>query len=131
MMNLIKRCGVKSLRKSKVWLAGLAGGVVFVFILAADGQTKNKIDHIIWAVPDLDKGTQLFEEMSGVKPAYGGAHPGRGTRNCVVSAGEGAYFEIIAPDPAQEPLNPKTEPTQAFASEIKKLATPAVRKGLV
>jgi len=35
-------------------------------------------------------------------PADGGPHPGGGTRNALVSFGEGAYLEIIAPDTQQE-----------------------------
>ena len=34
-------------------------------------------------------------------PADGGPHPGGGTCNALVSFGEGAYLEIIAPDPQQ------------------------------
>lgn len=115
-----------SIRKGIFLLIGLVGCLAFVFLMAKDNLADNKIDHIIWAVPDLDMGTKLFEELSGVKPAYGGAHPGRGTRNCVASAGVGTYFEIIAPDPAQEPLDPVNEPTQVFAIEIKKLEKPEV-----
>jgi hypothetical protein len=85
-----------------------------------------QIDHIIWAVPDLDAGAKLFEEMSGVTPTVGGVHPGRGTRNKLASAGDHMYFEIIAPDPAQMPFDPVSKPVQAFADTISKMAQPEV-----
>lgn len=89
-------------------------------------EPKTQIDHVIWAVPDLDTGAKLFEEMSGVTPIVGGVHPGRGTRNKLASAGEQTYFEIIAPDPAQMPLDPVNKPVQAFADTISKMAQPEV-----
>ncbi|MCP4712429.1 MAG: VOC family protein [Planctomycetes bacterium] len=101
--------------------------VLAVVVLMGMGcQTGNQIDHIIWAVPDLEVGAGMFEEMSGVRPAYGGVHPGRGTRNNLVSAGEGSYFEIIAPDPTQGPFDAEKEPVKAFASRIEKLEKPEV-----
>jgi hypothetical protein len=60
-----------------------------------------ELDHLLWASPDLDRGTRLFEELTGVVPARGGSHPGFGTRNSLVSLGSGSYFEIISPDPEQ------------------------------
>ena len=56
----------------------------------------------------------------------GGVHPGRGTRNSLVSAGEDKYLEIIAPDPEQMPFDPETDPVQAFAKVISTMPDPEV-----
>lgn len=49
-----------------------------------------------------------FARRTGVEPAPGGAHPGRGTRNYLVSLGGSGYLEIIGPDPDQpEPTLPR------------------------
>ena len=42
---------------------------------------------------------------TGVAPAEGGRHLGRGTRNALVGFGETSYLEIIGPDPDQ-PADP-------------------------
>ena len=89
-------------------------------------QPLIQIDHIIWAVPDLDAGAALFEQMSGVTPIVGGVHPGRGTRNKLASAGDRMYFEIIAPDPDQMPVDPLERPVQAFADVISQMPAPEV-----
>jgi Glyoxalase-like domain len=60
------------------------------------------LDHILWGAPDLDEGARFFERLSGIAPAPGGSHAGFGTRNRLLSLGEGLFFEIIAPDPAQK-----------------------------
>lgn len=67
-----------------------------------------RVDHLVYATPDLDRGISEIETMLGVKANPGGQHPGRGTRNALVSLGPSTYLEIFAPDPTQpSPKAPK------------------------
>lgn len=58
------------------------------------------LDHVVIATPDLQATLRTFREATGVEPTPGGVHPGRGTRNHLVSFGGLAYLEIIGLDPA-------------------------------
>jgi hypothetical protein len=58
---------------------------------------RSQFDHLVVAVRSLPEGIAEFEQLTGIKAAVGGKHPGRGTENALVSLGEGRYLEIIAP----------------------------------
>ena len=69
---------------------------------------KCTVDHIVYNCGDLEKGVDAVEKLTGVRATMGGKHTNRGTHNALLSLGEGAYLEIIAPDPSQPGIVPRS-----------------------
>jgi hypothetical protein len=69
------------------------------------GPPDPALDHLVYAVPDLAAAAAAFTAATGVAPAPGGRHLGRGTRNLLVGLGPARYLEIIGPDP-EHPAEP-------------------------
>jgi len=74
-------------------------------------------DHFLLYCDNLDEAINKIEELTGVRPAVGGKHVGRGTHNAIVSLAETnsdgrtkfppVYLELIAKDPEQTEFKDK------------------------
>ena len=59
------------------------------------------IDHIVLAVQDVQAAVGEIAEATGVRAELGGRFEGRGVYNHLLALQDGAYLEIIGPDPRQ------------------------------
>lgn len=59
---------------------------------------NRKLDHLVYAVPNLEKAMEDFENMTGITPIFGGYHTTQGTKNALVNLGNQAYLEMLAID---------------------------------
>ena len=67
-----------------------------------------RVDHLVYAAPDLKAAVDALEERLGVRAAAGGRHPSEGTRNFLMALGPAVYLEIVGPDTAAEaPSRPR------------------------
>jgi hypothetical protein len=125
------------------WFAMLLGVTIAGHVTPIEpGQLLATVDHLVYATPELQVGIQRIESMVGLRATPGGQHPGRGTRNALLSLGPGVYLEIIGPDPEQPtPAQPRPfgiddlkEPRlvtwAAKANQLEQLASEAGRGGI-
>ena len=61
----------------------------------------SQVDHLVYAVHDMEHALNDFERRLGVRATPGGQHPGRCTCNSLLALGPMSYLEIVAPDPGQ------------------------------
>ncbi len=67
-----------------------------------------RLDHITLLAPNLAAGRDHVQELLGVSPEEGGAHPTMGTHNLLLRLGDSLFLEVLAIDPdAPSPPRPR------------------------
>jgi len=123
---------------------------LLLVVLIATGRAQQpatssllmRLDHLVYATPDLNLGIETIDKLLGVRATAGGQHPGLGTRNALVALGPSSYLEIIGPDPEQpkpagrrrfgidELKGPRIVGWVAKGTELDTLAAVAADKGV-
>ncbi len=60
------------------------------------------LDHLVLATADLATTAAAVAAATGVTPSAAVSHVGVGTANMLLALGDGAYLEVIGPDPTQD-----------------------------
>ena len=76
-----------------------------------------RVDHLVVGSADLDVGVGWVEDRLGVRPVFGGAHDGFGTRNALVGLGE-QYLEVLALDAEQDDVH------RSWNEQLRSLTSP-------
>lgn len=64
-----------------------------------------RFDHLVLCAESCEWGAQWFGQLSGVKLPAGGQHPLMATHNHLSALSEDSFLEIIATDPAAQPVS--------------------------
>jgi len=131
----------------KTWIAAF-GAMLCLVGRGESGEPErtadsvSRVDHLVYATPDVTLGIDAVEKLLGIRATPGGQHPGAGTRNALVALGPASYLEIIGPDPEQpQPPGqrrfgiddlkaPRLAAWAAKAQDLERLVADAARNGV-